>query len=148
MPLVALVIVSGFAAVYYYSRYNQAESQNETYLQQLKALDVSYDSHILIDFGNGTNVWYNDTHFQPGLNLYVATQVITGGQVNATYYPSYSEHFVTAIYNVANSGNNYWGIWTYNSTASWQMANVGADDLQIYNGSVYAWFYGPNTSPP
>ena len=144
--LAVVLLVSGLAA-YYYSQYNKAESQNRTYVLQLQALDVKYVSHILLDFGNGTRTWYNDTT-QPGLNLYVATQVITGGHVNATYYPEYSSHLVTAIYNVANAGNDYWGVWTYNSTSSWQMAQVGADQLQVYNGSVYAWTYGSNLTPP
>jgi len=146
--LVAVVLIVSGLAAYYYSQYNQVESENSTYVQQLRQLDVDYSSHILIDFGNGTRVWFNDTKFQPGLNLYAATEVITDGHINSTYYPEFSSHLVTAIYNIGNAGNDYWGIWTYNSTASWQMAPVGADQLQVYSGSVFAWTYGPNESPP
>ncbi len=147
--MVALVLIASGVAGYYYFQFNQAESQNQTYVQQLRQLGVGYSSHILIDFGNGTRIWYNDTKFQPGWNLYVATQVITNGHINATYYPQYAAHFVTAIYNVANTKSEYWLLWTHNATASWQMAQVGADQLQVYNGSVYAWTYcGSNCPPP
>lgn len=139
--LVALVLLTSGASAYYYSQYNQVASENQTYVQQLRQLSVKYSSHILIDFGNATRIWYNDTKIEPGWNLYVVTQIITNGHINATYYPQYSSHFVTAIYNVANTKNEYWLLWTYNATASWQMAQVGADQLQVYNGSVYAWTY-------
>ncbi len=146
--MVALLLLASGAAAYYYFQFNQAESQNQTYVQQLRQLNVAYSSHILIDFGNGTRTWYNDTKFQPGWNLYVATEIVTNGHVNATYYPQYASHFVTAIYNVANTQSEYWLLWTYNATASWQMAQVGADQLQVNNGSVYAWTYCGSSCPP
>ena len=150
LPLVAILIVSSGAAAYYYSRYNQVEAQNKSYVEQLKKLGVEYSSHFLVDFGNGTQRWYNGTTFEPGTNVYVATQVIAGGSVNATYYTEYSEHLITAMFNIANAGDNYWGLWTYNfnSTSGWQLAQVGPDDLQVTNGSTFAWSYGANSGPP
>ena len=146
--LLAAVIIVSAVAVYYYSQYSQAESQDQTYAQQLRQAGVTYSSHFLIGFGNGTSLWFNDTRFQPGLNVYVATQIITNGHINSTYYPEYSSHLVTAIYDLANQGNDYWGLWSYNATSSWQMAQVGADLLPLYNGSVFAWTYGANSAPP
>ena len=134
------LIISGLAALYYY-QYNQAESANQTYVQQLKQLNVKYYSNILIDYGNGTKTWYNETKVDPGWNLYVTTQIITNGHVNATYYPQYGSHFITAIYNVPDTKSKYWLLWTWNATASWQTAQVGSDQLKMYNGSVYAWAY-------
>lgn len=143
-----VVIVSSFAALYYY-QYSQAEASNKTYLDELKQLDVKYVSNILIDYGNGTMTWYNTTKVQPGWNLFVTTEVIINGNLNATYYPQYASHFVTSIYNLANTNSEYWSIWTYNSTASWQMAQVGPDQLPMYNMSVYAWEYcGSNCTAP
>ncbi len=104
-------------------------------------------SNILLDFGNGTNVWFNDTAVQPQWNLYIATLVITHGNMNASYYPQYGEHLVTGIDGVQDTSNDYWLIWSYNSTASWQSPLVGADELPMYNGSIYAWTYcGPDES--
>lgn len=139
--LLAFALVVSSVAVMYYYDYNNAESENQTYANQLKQLNVKYLSSVLIDYGNGTKMWYNNTKVDPSWNLYVATQVITAGRVNATFYPQYNAHFVTAIYDVANTKSEYWLLWTYNSTASWQMAQVGADQLKMYNGSVYAWTY-------
>jgi archaellum component FlaC len=102
---------------------------------------ITYRANILIDLGNGTRIWFNSTNAQPGWNLYVLTLVITGGRVQATWYPQYNAHFVTGIYGVANSGNSAWFIWTWNSTSHWQIAQYGADELPILNGSIYAWTY-------
>src|SRR4029077_1253401 len=88
--LVALLaIVSSFAGLYYV-QYNQQLAANSTYVQQLKAVNVNYLSNLLFDFGNGTKTWFNNTKLSPGTNVYVETQIVTGGRVNATYYPSFS----------------------------------------------------------
>ncbi len=100
---------------------------------------------FLLDFGNGTLRWYNDTAVQPGWNLYSATVVLTNGDMQATWYPAYQEHFVSGIDGVSNSNTMYWFLWTYNATAKWQSPQVGADDLPVYNGSVFAWTYCSET---
>jgi type II secretory pathway pseudopilin PulG len=114
---------------------------------------LAYYTNILVDFGNGTRTWYNETAVQPGWNLYVATLVLFKGDVQATWYPQYQEHFVYGIGGVANSAsqNRAWFLWTWNASASWQMAQVGADQLTVYNDSVFAWTYcqyNPTTYSP
>ncbi len=147
--LVALLVIVATVAGLYYYQYSQAEAQNSTYVSQLNRLNVKYGSNIFIDYGNGTSHWFNVTNVQPGTNLYVETEVITGGQVNATYYPEYQSHLVTAINNVGNTNSLYWLLWTYNRTALWQMAASGPDLLPVTNGSIFAWSYcGANCTQP
>jgi hypothetical protein len=119
-------------------------SNNLTISEQARAVPVSIlNADILIYFDNGTADWYNNTSIQPSWNFYDATLVVTGGNVVATWYPEYSSHYVTAIDGVSNDNakNTYWFLWTYNATSSWQSAQVGPDELPMYNGSVYAWTY-------
>ncbi len=106
-----------------------------------------YAADVLIDFGNGTSHWYNNTQVQPGWNLYTTTVVLTNGSLQSTYYPNVGggEHFVTGMDGVANTNSEYWFVWTYNRTASWQTAQVGADDLPVFNGSVFAWTFCGST---
>ncbi|MDH2900766.1 MAG: hypothetical protein PXY39_07315 [archaeon] len=151
--IAVVIIVSGFATLYYYE-YSQAQSANQIYVSQLKQLNVKYVSNIVIDYGNGTKNWYNNTKVEPGWNLYTVTLVITNGNVNATCC-EFNSHFVTGINGVENTLSTYWWIWTYNSTASWQTAQVGVDQLKVYNSSIYAWTFcgsnaagNPNCSPP
>ena len=60
------------------------------------------------------------------------------GQVDGTWYPSYGEHLITGIGGVSDSTSEYWFLWTYYKTASWQVAGVGADLILATSGSVYA----------
>jgi hypothetical protein len=125
--------------------YQQASSQLSQlwskYLSLKPASSSLYAADILIDFGNGTRVWYNDTRVQPGWNMYVETVVLSHGDLQAQWYPDYQEHLVTGIGGVTDSQTMDWFLWTYNETASWQTSQVGADQLPVYNGSVFAWTY-------
>lgn len=117
-----------------------------SYLGLKPASSSLYAADILIDFGNGTRDWFNDTRVQPGWNMYTETVVLSHGDLTAEWYPQYGEHFVSAIDGVSNSATNFWFLWTYNSTASWKTAPVGADDLPVYNGSVFAWTFCGETA--
>lgn len=164
--LIAALIISTVFAGYYLLQYQQAENNSNLYLSELKSATAvttttttvvsggktvtstvtgtagfAAATNILINFENGTQKWYNDTTVQPGWNVYEATVLVTGGNMNATWYPQYGEHFVSGIDGVQNSASSSWFLWTYNSTALWQVAQVGADQLPTTNGSIYAWSY-------
>ena len=111
------------------------------YLGLSPAKSSLYSVNVLFDFGNGTRQWYNGTQVQPGWNMYVTTVLISKGNLQAQWYPQYQEHLVSGIDGVSDTNSMYWFLWSYNSTASWQVAQVGADDLTAYNGSVFAWTY-------
>jgi hypothetical protein len=119
---------------------------------QLAALWATYQSltpapksllhdSVYFAFGNGTSRWYNETAINAGWNLYIETVVLMKGQVEGTWYPSYGEHLITGIGGVPDSASHYWFLWSYNKTASWQVAQLGADDILATSGSVYAWTY-------
>jgi hypothetical protein len=150
-----VVIVSGIAALYYYN-YSQAESENQIYVGQLKQLEVKYVATIVIDYENGTKTWYNNTKIEPGLNLYTLTLLVTNGNVNATCC-EFGSHFVEGIGGLQNNPktNQYWFSWTYNTTSSWQTTQVGVDEINVANSSVFAWTYctansqfNPTCTPP
>jgi len=115
------------------------------YLSLKPAASSVYAADIFIDFGNGTRHWYNNTQVQPGWNMYTSMVVLTHGNLQAQWYPEYQEHFVSGFDGISNSKTMFWFLWTYNETASWQVAQVGADDLPVYNGSVFAWTYCAET---
>ena len=131
--------------------YQQASSQLSQlwsrYLSLKPAASSLYSADVLIDFGNGTRLWYNDTEVQPGWNAYVETVVLSHGDLKALWYPEFQEHLVSSIDGVSDSPTMSWFLWTYNETASWQASPVGADLVPVDNGSVLAWTYcGENAS--
>jgi len=131
--------------------YQQASSQLSQlwgrYLSLKPASSSLYAADVLIDFGNGTRLWYNDTRVQPGWNMYVETVILTRGDLQAQWYPApLQEHLLTGIDGVSETQTMGWFLWTYNETASWQTSPVGADLLPVYNGSVIAWTYCGETA--
>jgi hypothetical protein len=132
--------------------YRQASSQLSglwsSYLKLKPASIHVYSANILFNFGNGTRRWYNGSQTQPGWNLYTATVVLTGGKMQAIWYPSFGEHLVDGIDGVSSTKTNYWLVWTYDSTALWQKARLEADLLPVYNGSVFAWTFCGQTCQP
>lgn len=107
---------------------------------------LTYQVHMMVDYGNGTRIWYNDTSVQPGWNGYIVTLVLLNGSVEADWYPGFGEHLVTAIGGVSDTQSMSWFVLTYNQTSSWQAAQVGVDYLPINNGTVFAWAFCPENS--
>jgi len=98
----------------------------------------TYSVKMLVDYGNGTSRWYNTTAIQPGWNAYTATVVLLNGRVEAVWYQQYGEHLVEAINDKVSGESNAWFMWTYQKSG-WEVSQTGADAVQIYNGTVYAW---------
>jgi hypothetical protein len=213
---VALLILSGTLAAYYYGQYQQATSQNQRYASELStALDsyrtlsgsynaslsdynrtltllaaavanlntttpayrnasvalsslwssyqqlaaasgrraLVYGVHLILNFGNGTRRWYNDSTAQPGWNGYVVSLVLLKGNVQATWYPQYGEHFVTGLDGIPQTTSESWFVWEF-SGGGWTVSQSGADQIPIDNGTVLAWTfcgydasYNPTCSP-
>jgi hypothetical protein len=99
---------------------------------------LTYSAHLLVDFGNGTMEWYNETSVQPGWNGYVATVVLLKGDLQAAWYPQYGEHFVTGVDGVQGTSSKSWFFWSY-SGGTWSLASTGADGLRVYNDTSIAW---------
>jgi hypothetical protein len=144
--LVGIISVVNTSLPIYQQASGQLSNLWSRYLSLKPASGSLYAADVLIDFGNGTREWHNNTQVQPGWNMYVETVVLSSGDLQAQWYPQYQEHLVTGIDGVSDSQTMSWFLWTYNGTASWRTAQVGADDLPVYNGSVFAWTYCGETA--
>lgn len=127
----------------YQSGINELSALWDSYVNETRTFKGSYATYsadMMIDYGNGTLVWYNDTAIQPGWNLYTATLVLLKGNVQATWYPAFQppEHFVYGINGVVGPNTKGWFIWEFGRGA-WQASTTGADPLQVYNGTIFAW---------
>lgn len=153
--LLAGLLISSTVAVYYLFQYDTAQNNANTYLAQLKKVQPTQTTSLLFDFGNGTSRWYNATQVQTGSNVYNATLVAVHGNVNATWYPGYGEHFINGMDGIQNSATESWFLWTYASKSGWSVAPVGPDLLIASDGSIFAWTfcnfnsttYAPNCTP-
>lgn len=108
-----------------------------------------YRVSMLVDYGNGTRTWYNDSATQPGWNGYVTTLVLLDGNLQAAWYPQYGEHFVTGVDGVNQTSAASWFVWEL-TNGRWSPSATGADQLSVDNGTVFAWTlcgYDANFSP-
>ncbi len=108
-----------------------------------------YEARLLVDFGNGTRKWYNETSVQPGWNGYLASLVLLNGNMQGIWYPQYGEHLVTGVEGVAQGASTSWFVWEF-SGGTWTPSQTGADLIQMNNGTTIAWTlcgYDSNFNP-
>jgi hypothetical protein len=138
LGLIAIGIVSTQIGSYYYLQRLYSPVGSAT-------IGVS----ILLNYGNATMKWYNETSFSAGSNFYNLTLYLTRGNIDAKFYPSFNEHFVTGINGVKNQGQIYWTLWILcQKQNAWVVSPVGADLIRLANGQTLAWAYEvPYTAP-
>jgi hypothetical protein len=108
--------------------------------------------NTLLNFGNGTSKWFNDTRIPLGWNLYNLTVYVTNDNVESIWDPGFKEHFITGIDGVPRSGSNsfdYWALWQFcNNDRAWLYSNVGADEITLSNNQIVAWYFELAEAPP
>jgi hypothetical protein len=103
--------------------------------------------NLLIATEDGEDRWYRDFEVPQGTDVYQLTQMVTGGNMEATYYSEYRSHFVESIAGVAGQGSNYWIIWLWSDfNDKWEVLPVGADFFSLKDGHTLAWYYGDTSN--
>ncbi len=129
--MIATVIVVVQAGAYYYFQRLDTPA---------RSAGIGVDT--LINYGNTTMRWYNETSFSVGSNFYNLTLFLTRGNVESQFYPSFNEHFVTGINGVKNQDGTYWTLWILcQKQSAWAVSPVGADLIRLANGQTLAWAY-------
>jgi hypothetical protein len=131
--LLCTTLVSGAAALYLNGRVNALEAEYQRTLGELERFTVTVN--ILIDYGNGTSVWYNDTRVAVGESMLEATEQVADVDYSVTEYGA----FINGVNGVSGELNRYW-IWSYYD-GGWQYGPVGADQWRLHSGDKVAWVY-------
>jgi hypothetical protein len=114
----------------------------QSYPDQVRPIPTSLLTvSVLIERGDGTKTWYNNTQVQAGWSMYITTVALLNGSVSATWYPQYGEHLINGLAGVPNTTTRSWFLWTHNGTVSWELAQLGSDLTPATNGSSFAWTY-------
>ncbi len=131
--LLCTTIAAGALALNYNYKYTTLEKDYHTVLTELDDFTALVD--IMIDYGNGTVVWYNDTRIQTGASLLEATGLAT----NVEYQTSDFGSFITSVNGVEQDTTHFW-IWNLYDGA-WEMGPIGADQYSLHDGDVVGWTY-------
>jgi hypothetical protein len=138
LVLVAVGIISAQIGAYYYLE--KSSSPNGSTLGTV---------NTLINYGNGTMKWYNETKIPANWNFYNLTVYLTRENIVAPFDTLLNEHYVTGINGVNNHSPYFWTLWTFcEKQSAWAQATVGADKIFLGNNSTLAWAYQiPYQSP-
>ncbi len=98
----------------------------------------------IINYGNATISWSNQTGVPKGWNLYNLTVLLTNGRISASNFTfsGVSEHQILGINGVEQNSTYYWSLWKFcPSSNAWDWADVGADEIALSNNGVYGWYF-------
>jgi hypothetical protein len=135
--LLCTTLIAGAAALYYMNECNRIESSYSETINELQSYvdDYTIQIDILIDYGNETYVWYNDTRIAIRESLLNATSTVTIVDKSSSEFGD----FVNTINGVGGEANKFW-IWSYYDEG-WQPGMVGADQWIMQNGDIVSWTY-------
>ena len=131
--LLCTTIATGALAVNYNYKYNALEKDYQKVLVELEDFTALVD--ILIDYSNGTIVWYNDTRIQTGASLLDATDIACDIEVQISDFGV----FITSVNGVKQDAINFW-IWSIYED-EWSMGPVGADQFSLHDGDIVGWTF-------
>lgn len=149
LALSFLLLVSVVVNLYLASQLVMTRNEVERLSKTLSENTVT--SSLVINFGNGTRIWYNGTIIPLGSSLLNLTIKATSGKV--TYLTGSYGVFVAGIYDVGTKFSkldHYWLWYAWNSTSKeWEMGSVSADSYKIIsNNEVLGWVYANTSSWP
>ena len=97
---------------------------------------------ILIDASTNVQIWHRDVSIPRGFDAFQLTELVTEGQLTATWYPSMKTHYIESMLGLDNSETNYWMVFLWDESGNtWQPLPVGADWFSLKNGHILAWSY-------
>ena len=152
--LLAWAVVATAFAINYYLAYQSVSRVCQELRAELSRLTVY--ANLLIDFGNGTCLWYNDTPVPMGSTLLNLTLAVAEVEYS-TYgpyldFPDVEAVFVDAINGVSGNETHAWFWWRWNvQNRTWVFGEVGCNhpSVAVRNGSTFAWAFRPfSTWPP
>jgi len=117
---------------------------------QTKSSSPVVPIHMLVNYGNGTLEWHNQTSASLNSNFYNFTARIFGSSLGAIYFASFASHFVYSINGVGCPASNIfcdvsWGFWTLDGVC-WDLPFVGVDQVLVTQPMTVAWFLQPISS--
>lgn len=135
VALFCSVATTSMLTVYYYGENLRYQTLYQDTLGDLKA--VSIQVSVVINYGNGTKEWHNNTRVPIGISLLNATRMVA--EVN--YTPGQWGAFVNTINNVGGEHGRYWFWYYWNSSSQWETKWVASDAYILHHEDIVSWVY-------
>ena len=139
MFMIVWALIASFLAAYYYFQYDDFSN---------RVAGALIFVNVVVDFGNGTRIFSNDTETIISATLFNVTKQA----FNVGYNVTDSGIEVTAINGVEKTGGagGYgWTYWIWNSTeSSWSIVWESAAVHEVANEETYMWYYQNSFNSP
>ena len=141
--LLVWAILASSIAAYYYNNYVTEMKLVDSYRSLVGKYMIKVS--ILIEYGNGSKLWYNDTLIPIGFTVLNATMSVAKVKYTIGNYGA----FVTSINGVENNKekNLYWIYWVWKD-GKWVPGSVASDKYVLQDGEMFAWTYSNTASWP
>ena len=133
VALLCTTIAAGALAVNYNYQLRALDEDYQAVIEELEDFTAQVD--IMIDYGNGTVQWYNDTRIQTSASVLDATVLACDVEYQTSDFGS----FVTTVNGVEQDASHFW-IWSFYDDG-WEVGMVGADQYNIHDGDIIGWTY-------
>jgi len=138
--LLCLVLGMSIATAYYYGEYMKYENRYRETLKDLEALTMQVN--MLINYGNGTQEWHNNTRVPLGFSLLNATLTVAKVDYSFMEFEGKLYAWVNAINGVEGSSSKFWLWYSWSTNASkWESGPVASNEYILHHGDTVAWFY-------
>ncbi len=150
LALVLVILAVGWVGSHYFgpkvlnlpSHGGQDNSRKNNNSTSTPTVDVN----ALIDFGNGTKLWFNHTVAPLGYDYYNVTYKVANGNVVAVWSDSLKSYFVYKIMGVGCDAGDfscgYWSLWVWNDAKlCWDYSSLGVSWLKVSDFKMIAWYF-------
>ena len=153
LALLVWAICGTAIAGYYFTQYSTYRNEYNNLLSDLNTLSVAMGNvsdvmnsislrvNILVSYGNGTRMWFNDTTLPVGTTALTALQLVTSN-VNYTNYGGTLGILVTSINGLTNNSTDGWFYWFRPVDAStWTLPDYSCSQYILHKGDTIAFTY-------
>ena len=130
-------ILGSVVATYYFVKYDTYQREYSNLAQQLDS--ISFKANILLCYGNGTKIWYNNTVLPLGSTAFNATYLIAD-EMSFIDYGGELGILVTSINRVASNSTHGWLYWHWDSGSSeWLLPDYSCAKYILHEGDTIAF---------
>ncbi len=140
LGLLVWAILGTIVSGYYLIQYNNYRSQYSNLIDQFTE-HRNIEANVLIGYGNGTNVWYNNTVLPLGSTAFTAIYYLAEN-INYTDYWGELGILVTSVNGVANNSTHGWFYWRWDPDGGkWILPEFSSAKHILHEGAVLAFTY-------
>ena len=136
--LSAVAVLSFSGALYMYNEYRVLDQNYQAIQENIDNVSINID--FIVDFGNGTIIYFNQTRVPVGFSMYDSTEFIIGEEnIDSIYYSDFNAYFVNSLLGTGNNPDYAWSAWQYQQ--DWKLLEIGSNLFIPKDGQTIAWYY-------